>query len=565
MTARERVCHSSRNVVSCRASRTASEVERWAATLREIRNQVSKTTQSLLKIIPLLLLIVTSYSYADAQTPALWGDLKSGSYSVGFRFIYKHDYSRGWKAKEDANGYPQAEGRGRPIRVSVWYPARKIRANTARMLYRDYMPSTGERSVFAELNSLLEKRDADNLRANLKGDGFNSLMATRMAAVPNAAPQNGAFPLIVYSAGLNNSSQDNVVLCEYLASHGYVVVTVPQLGTTSLDVNLKLQNALDLETQTLDLQYAIGVVHDFPNIDRHRLGVIGYSVGGVVGLNLVMRNTDVDAIVTLDPTFGVTPFIKMVTGSPYYAPPNLRIPWMYMYRVEPATNLAVFDALKYSNRYQLEITGMLHQDFSSLPMFPPQSAATPTRTHETAKRGHQTVCRYILNFFNAHLKRDGRALEFISRSPQGNGAVENIAKFEMRNGIQLPPTEEKFLRVMEQGGFEQALKLYNENRSGNPQQSVFSENFLNQLGYRLINQNRLAQAIEIFKLNVDAYPSSANVYDSLAEAYMRSGNREMAIKFYEKSIELNPDNRDAIEAVKKLKGALMQKSDSTPI
>jgi tetratricopeptide (TPR) repeat protein len=107
---------------------------------------------------------------------------------------------------------------------------------------------------------------------------------------------------------------------------------------------------------------------------------------------------------------------------------------------------------------------------------------------------------------------------------------------------------------MEQGGFEHALKLYNESRSRNPQQPVFSETFLNQLGYRLINQNRLEQAMEIFKLNVDAYPSSANVYDSLAEAYTRSGNREMAIKFYEKSIELNPNNRDAIEALKKLKG-----------
>jgi len=76
------------------------------------------------------------------------------------------------------------------------------------------------------------------------------------------------------------------------------------------------------------------------------------------------------------------------------------------------------------------------------------------------------------------------------------------------------------------------------------------------LGYRLINQNRLTKAIEIFKLNVEAYPSSANVYDSLAAAYMLTGNKEMPIKFYEKSIELNPNNRGAIEAIKKLKGNL---------
>jgi len=514
---------------------------------------MNKTAQLMLEATVLLLLIITLYSYANAQTPALWGDLKSGSYPVGFRFIYKYDYSRGWKTREDANGYPQAESRGRPIRVSVWYPA-KNRANASRMLYEDYIPSTARQAGFAELNSLLKKRDVTNLRASLKGEEYNNLVMMRMAAVQNAVPQNGAFPLIVYSAGLNNSSQDNVVLCEYLAGHGYVVVTVPQFGTTSLDVNLKFQNALDLETQALDLQYAIGAVHDLSNINHDRLGIIGYSVGGVVALNSVMRNTDVDAIVTLDPTFGVTPFIRLATDSPYYAPTNLRVPWMYIYRVEPATNLAVSDALKYSDRYRLAFTGMLHQDFSSLPMFSPQSAATPTRTAETAKRGYQTVCRYILNFFNAYLKKDERGLEFITRSPGENGVAESIARFEIRNAITPPPTEEKFLRVVEQEGFDQAIKLYNEHRARNPQEPIFSENFLNQLGYRLINQNRLAQALEIFRLNVEAYPASANAYDSFAEAYMLSGNKEMAIKFYEKSIELNPNNRGAIEAVKRLKG-----------
>jgi tetratricopeptide (TPR) repeat protein len=514
---------------------------------------MNKTLRTALKATLFLLLIIIAFSYANAQVPALWGDLKSGSYPVGFKFIYQFDYSRDWKATEDANGYPQAESRGRPVRVSVWYPARSS-ANASRMLYRDYMPATSKDARFAELNLVLEKRDVSNLRESLKEGDFNNLMMTRMTAVQNALPQNGAFPLIVYSAGLNNSAQDNVVLCEYLASHGYVVITVPQLGTTSLDVNLKLQSALDLETQALDLQYAIGAVHVFPNIDRRRLGIIGYSVGGVVALSLAMRNTDVDALVTLDPTFGVTPFIKLATDSPYYAPTNFRVPWMYMYRVEPATNLAVSDALKYSDRYRLELAGMLHQDFSSFPMFSPQSATTPTRTVETAKRGYQTICRYILNFFNAYLKRDKRFLEFITGNPRENGVAESIAKFEIRNGILPPPTEEKFLRVMDQEGFEQALKLYTERRAREPRQPIFSENFLNQLGYKLINQNRLTQAIVIFKLNVESYPQSANAYDSLAEAYMLSGNKEMAIKFYEKSIELNPNNRGAVEAIKKLKG-----------
>ncbi len=514
---------------------------------------MSRFAPSMLRAAWVLLLTTILPFYSAAQTPALWGHLNSGPYEVGFRFIYQQDYSRGWRAKEDANGYPQGETRGRPIRISVWYPA-KTRAHAPRMLYKDYMPSGAVGAIFAELNASLAKRDIDNLRSNLKGQEFDGLMLTRTAAVRSAAPRDGAYPLIVYSAGLNNSSQDNVVLCEYLASHGYVVVTVPQLGATSLDVNLKFQSPPDLETQALDLQFAVGAVHDFPAIDHHRLGVIGYSVGGVVALDLVMRNSDVDAVVTLDPTFGVAPYIGMATGSPFHDPARMRVPLLYMYRVEPATNLAVSDALKYSNRYRLELAGMLHQDFSSFPMFGARSAATPTRNPETAQRGYQTVCRYVLNFFDAYLKGDGRALQFIARDPERNGAADSVAKFETLGATEPPPTEEKFLKVLAQQGFEQAVKLYRESRARDPRQPVFSENFLNQLGYRLINRNQLSQALEIFKLNVEAYPSSANAYDSLGEAYMRGGNKELAIKFYEKSIELNPDNKDAVETVKKLKG-----------
>ncbi len=59
--------------------------------------------------------------------------------------------------------------------------------------------------------------------------------------------------------------------------------------------------------------------------------------------------------------------------------------------------------------------------------------------------------------------------------------------------------------------------------------------------------------IEIFKLNGEAFPQSSNVYDSLGEAYMINGDKELAIKNYEKSVELNPQNTGGIEMLKKLK------------
>lgn len=490
---------------------------------------------------------------ARSQTRAARGGLEPGPHAVGFRFVYRLDYSRNWRATEDAAGYPRGERRGRPVRVGVWYPAR-ARAGAARMLYRDYMPATAGGAEFAELNRLLAKRDAANLRASVEGAGFENLMTTRMAAVKDATPLGGPFPLVVYSAGLNNSAEDNVVLCEYLASHGYVVATVPQAGTTSLDVDLKFPSAHDLETQVLDLQFAVGALHDFAGADHTRLGVAGYSVGGVAALNFVLRSTDVDALVTLDPTFGVAPRVRLVTDSPYYAPARVRVPWLYLYRREPATSLAVFDALKHAERYRLELAGLTHRDFSSLAVLAPPPADSGTQTVETARRGHLLTCRRVLDFFDAHLKRDARALALVSRAPEDAGDAAAVAAFEVRRAVPPPPTEEKFLSVLEREGFARGIALYNESRARDAGQPVFAETFLNQLGYRLISQNRLAEAVELFKLNVEAYPSSANVYDSLAEAYMLSGQKELAIKFYEKTLELNPDNPAAVQNLKKLKG-----------
>ena len=73
------------------------------------------------------------------------------------------------------------------------------------------------------------------------------------------------------------------------------------------------------------------------------------------------------------------------------------------------------------------------------------------------------------------------------------------------------------------------------------------------LGYVWLNKGHISEAIEIFKLWIKAYPESANGYDSLAEAYMKNGDKEKAIRNYKKSLELNPKNNNAKEKLKELK------------
>jgi len=80
-----------------------------------------------------------------------------------------------------------------------------------------------------------------------------------------------------------------------------------------------------------------------------------------------------------------------------------------------------------------------------------------------------------------------------------------------------------------------------------------NEEEMNLLGYYLIEKKKLAEAIEIFKLNVRSFPDSWNAYDSLGEAYLKNGDKVNAKKNYEKSLELNPENQYGIDALEKMK------------
>jgi tetratricopeptide (TPR) repeat protein len=82
---------------------------------------------------------------------------------------------------------------------------------------------------------------------------------------------------------------------------------------------------------------------------------------------------------------------------------------------------------------------------------------------------------------------------------------------------------------------------------------VNMESSLNNPGYQLMAAKQLDKAIEIFKLNTEAHPKSSNVYDSLGEAYMNKGLKDLAIKNYEKSLELDPSNANGAAMLKKLR------------
>jgi CubicO group peptidase (beta-lactamase class C family) len=97
-----------------------------------------------------------------------------------------------------------------------------------------------------------------------------------------------------------------------------------------------------------------------------------------------------------------------------------------------------------------------------------------------------------------------------------------------------------------------ALALYTDIKRANDPDREVNEQTLNSIAYRLFGNGRVTDAIPLLERNVEEYPNSFNVYDSLGEAYMRNGQKDLAIANYEKSLQIFPGNTNGAEMLKKL-------------
>jgi tetratricopeptide (TPR) repeat protein len=111
---------------------------------------------------------------------------------------------------------------------------------------------------------------------------------------------------------------------------------------------------------------------------------------------------------------------------------------------------------------------------------------------------------------------------------------------------------QKFQAFLDKGEIEKALNAYKNTANSNEKLAGYLEGAVNGIGYRYIRTNDLEKAYEVLKLKPEYFPKAFNTWDSLAEIYMLKGDKESAVKYYNKSLELNPENKNAADQIKKL-------------
>ena len=318
------------------------------------------------------------------SAPAYWGDLRPGSHAVGYRLEYVRDPSRtaALPPRADSLPIPGPRRGAEPERIlplRIWYPAVRV-AGHAPMRYGDYLATRPESGAAPAIADSLRERTVGLVRFAARwyaaptgagrapvSAGDTAGLADRLLAMPaharrGARPAPGSFPVVIFAGGASHSEDENVVLWEYLASHGYVVAAFPSVGVgqTSLPAS-----APGLEVQARDVEAVIGHLKSARYADRRRLAAMGFSVGGAAALMAAARNSWIDAVVGLDPSFIARHFAPMVRASPLFSPARVGVPVLEFHRADTTVTFALVDSLGSMVRHDVEFVGLDHIDFGS--------------------------------------------------------------------------------------------------------------------------------------------------------------------------------------------------------
>jgi Tetratricopeptide repeat len=502
-------------------------------------------------IFLLVAFLFTANSFAE-NSP-FWGDLKSGSHKAGFQVIEKYDYGRPFKRKVDYEGNPIAGERARPIQISVWYPAKSNSQNPMRL--SDYVHLIGSEDLSKPTPASFQQ--AEQLFFHIRWfqgapeEKLKELLANPTNSYKDAQHATGRFPLILLANSVSLSSPfSHFVLAEYLASHGYIVASIPTRGLQSRDLDGREANV-----QMQDMQFVMDALHDFASLDRDRLGLIGFGVGGLSTALLAMHNSDVDALVSLNTSLADRFGYSMIFKNTLYKPNQLTIPILHITNQEttPDTDLAFFKSARFSTVQYLKLKGLGPADFSSIGMLksmlpPPKEGEAPN-----TKLGYETLCRYVLHFLNSNVQKDSAGKQFLRNNPEANGIPAGFALTEFKEGIKIPPTEQQFVEIVRTKGARKAGEIQKEFASLIPDYRIYDPDVLFPVADEHAQNKKTDEAIAVLNLCVEAFPDYWECYDKIGRIHMDNGNKKLAIENLSKSIELNPENPETVEALKKLK------------
>ncbi|MFH1197116.1 MAG: hypothetical protein V1720_15575 [bacterium] len=506
--------------------------------------------------LTILFLLTITFAANSQQPKKFLEGLNQGKFIPGFRIEEKIDNSRIMLSMNDGTPAP------RKIRVYIWYPSSDTKGKAIKFSdYVKYAAGDFAAEPGASPSDWPNIKLPVQLDKGLSREQLKSLWETEEIAVEGANPAKGKFPVIVMGQGLYYESPfSNFIICEYLASHGFVVVTSPLVGTQYRLVNI---NPVDLETQIRDMEFALSAASELPFVNREKIGIYGYDLGGISALIFCMRHPEVKALFSLDCSILYPHYTGLPNTHQNYNEENFTIPWMHLTQkrfvdyYKTRTNLtSLYERKRFGDSYLILIPTNNHGDFTSYSDF---NISNPVpgywdEVSANSKTISKIVCESAFSFFEEYLNEKPESIDVFKSSLEKYNNDEFNISFEMKSGQTPPPSESYFVNLIIEKGIKNSLPEIEKSRKVYADSLLFDESVLNWLGYYFLYWwGREIESIDLFKFITAIYPNSANAFDSFGEAYLVNGDSENAIKMYEKSLILNPENQNAKNQLEILK------------
>ena len=471
----------------------------------------------------------------SGQMP-LWEGLTPGPHQVGFKSFWRRDWSRGWTAPVDAKGR-QVGIAARPVRINLWYPA--AGSGIPSMRFADYIGSANTPG-FERVEDLVKR--ADRGQAGEKGllnifsgkGAVESLFTTRAAAHRDAPLASGHFPVIVYALGQGDYTEENIPLCEYLASRGYIVVSVAQLGTSERRDVLFIHDKPSYDAEVQDLGFALATtLREIPSADSSRVGAIGMSMGGVYSLLLALRTPIIRVVVGLDPSYVSTmaSFAYRYWEAPEFDPGAFRGRILTISRQDSTPRTRVVDSLYYADRTFFRLPFSVHTDFTGYPAYArhvplaaQDSFALAHRSPEKAAANYVSWVSYLACYLDRTLARNAGRNDCLSPASAESEFVPALT------GL----TEEDLYSLMRQYGLQSALSALSD-RTAHPDawhlRRPTMRHVVNELGYA----GRPLESAQYAELLAAAFGDGES-YEQLGDAWVDAGDAVRARAAYSRAI-----------------------------
>ncbi|RUA12247.1 MAG: alpha/beta hydrolase [Flavobacteriia bacterium] len=509
----------------------------------------------IVRLTILSILMLFQVYLITAQTSLKEIALENGHYNVGFRHYTTSDSTRTYSRIYD---YTKAKVE-RPISVSMWYPSRQNVEGLEPLQVVDYFEILKEEEEWEHLpnEQLLNWFYYTNTPENQKH------LEEKATAYTGMEFGKGKFPVIIYAPSFQASSIENFALCEYLASHGFVVMSSPSKGTENRWFGNN--NAKEMETQARDVEFLMKEAGKFPMVDYDRMAIMGFSFGGLSNIIVQNRNDHVKAVVSLDGTERYQ--YGLLNRSPFFDAGKIDVPYIHMAQkdipeivlkedkidAELNSKFQLYDSISNSKSYRLKFHNLTHSYFSTLGVLFANRDPRQDKSDSEIMESYKWVVVYALNFVEATLNQDKKASEFIENGPLANGMAKSLVTQTIKQPKIRKFNFQDFNDLALAKNYENLHQLYDSILKSHPSFKM-QEGDLNMLGLQLVfNPNRSYQGIHVFKLAITLFPNSFNLYDSLAEGYLYLGEKEKAIESFEKSLELNSQNQNAISRLEQLK------------